>query len=188
MPFGASTLLLASLVLQTPESKPDVRTLQFVLGNPSLKRHASVRHNELTISGGAGASYVSSINLGEFEMEGEVAALDSSEATLLLYASVDKGWHATSQITIPFTGRNGTSWQTLRIVSTGGHLTVALGDVTIADQQVPADSYGRLGIDVTRGRLSIRDWRALRRDSGDDPREFVALNPISHSVTRRGVR
>jgi len=35
MPFGASTLLLASLVLQAPESKPDVRTLQFVLGNPS---------------------------------------------------------------------------------------------------------------------------------------------------------
>jgi len=68
-------------------------------------------------------------------------------------------------------------------------LTVTLGDVTIADQQVPADSYGRLGIDVTRGRLSIRDWRALRRDSGGDPREFVALNPdlALSNASRRAV-
>lgn len=180
MPVGVSTLIVALLAFPQAEGvppRPDVRTIQFAIGTPAQKKHVTVRHNELTFSEGAGGPYVSSINLGEFEAQGEISARTGADATLVVDASVDPYLHAKAHVEVPLADISGKPWQTMRVLCADGHLTVSVGDVTIAQRDVPREAWGRLGFDVRRGELSLRGWQVLRRDSGSDPRVLVALNP-----------
>lgn len=115
--------------------------------------------------------------MAEFEAAGEVEMPEGADADLLVYVSVDARWHAKKQTKIPLPGSLGPDWKAVRVSSVGGHLIVSIDGAVIGQVDVPAGAYGRIGFDVTRGRLSVRDWRVVRLDAAGAPRTLVALNP-----------
>jgi hypothetical protein len=71
MPSLASTLVLASLAFQQAAAvpAPQPTALQFVMADRALKSHASVSHNELTVTAGANEPYLSTATLTDHELD-----------------------------------------------------------------------------------------------------------------------
>ena len=71
-----SSLAILLALLQSgaaqPAATPESLVVQFVLRNETMKQHASVVENELTISAGANEPYLSSVKVGDFEATGEI--------------------------------------------------------------------------------------------------------------------
>ena len=53
----------------------------------------------------------------------------------------------------------------------------SIAGAVVGKADVPAGAYGRIGFDVARGKLSVRNWRVLRLDAAGTPRVLIALNP-----------
>jgi len=175
----ASTFVLASLVLQAPDSTavtPPSLVLQFVLDTSSQKKHASVVHNELTIKAGSKQPYLSAQGLGDFEAWGDISMPEAAHASLLLYTHVDSRWKVDRKTAIPLPSLT-TEWQPMKIVCVARHLVVSIGGATVVDKDLADDDYGPLGFEVDSGALSLRKWRAARRDAYLGARSLSAAEP-----------
>ena len=175
-----STLALLSALPQAGTASRTTSAplpVQFVLQTSALKKHASVVNNELTITGGARQSYLSSMKVGDFEASGEIAVSGETAATVLVGASVDDDWRPHRRLQLPLPATLGDGWMPMTITSRSGHVTVAVNGAAIAAQDFTDDPYGRFGFEVSRGKLSLRRWHVTREDAYLDPRPLTASNP-----------
>jgi len=175
MLLGASTLLLASLVLQAPAT-PRAQALQFIVQTSSQKHHATVVHNELTIAAGSKEPYLSAQGLGDFEARGEISMPEPSRAALLVYTHVDRDWKVsrTTQVVLPPVTKE---WQPMNVTCIARHLLVSIAGATVVEKDLDDDDYGPMGFEVESGSLSLRQWRATRRDAYLDSRPLSETDP-----------
>ena len=165
---GLSALLHSGAGVQTPAPAGSV-PVQFVLRNDAMKEHASVVNNELTITAGVNEPYLSSIAVGDFEATGELAMPADSRATLNLYAIVDESARVRRRMEIALPPMTETSWQSMTVTSLNHHIRVLIAGGSVAEREIEGDAYGLFGFEVSRGQLSLREWRVIRRDSSAAP-------------------
>jgi TonB family protein len=181
MESTALLLLPITLMLSqadTPaQAMNDPVPLHFVLQTSALKKHAVVENNELTVTGGAGQPYLSSVNLGDFEASGEMAIRDPSDVSVLVGTIVDPDGrvHRRERVVLP--PSIGSHWLPVVVSCVARHLSVAVDGHVVAEQQIERDPYGRFGFEVERGTLSLRGWRVVRRDAYLDPQPLTARSP-----------
>ena len=188
MAASITALLLSSYVAFVQAAPPAASpALQFVIADRALKTHASVANNELTITAGANEPYLSSATVTDFEIAGEVRFDGNADAALLLYAwepeissappvfplrlansprlgeLSGRGVHAThdAKVAASFLASAG-DWQWIRLSCVGPHVRVWVAGGILADGTLPAPQYGRIGLEVTKGSVSLRNWQIVR--------------------------
>jgi TonB family protein len=188
MAASITALLLSSYFAFVQAAPPPASpALQFVIADRALKSHAIVTKNELTITGGAKEPYLSSATVTDFEIAGEVRFDGEADAALLLYAWEREissappvfplrlanssrlgelsgaGAHATSdpKVVASFLASSG-DWQWIRVSCVGRHVRAWVAGGILADGTLPAPQYGRIGLEVTKGSVSLRNWQIVR--------------------------
>ena len=181
-PPVAALLVSLYVALQAAPAPAAYSPVQFVIADSALKKHRTVVGNELTITAGAGEPYLSSAAVTDFEMTGEIQFGQDADAALLLYAWEPEiardaaarlvlaksahngelsggGVRATREagIAAAFVARSG--WQWIRVSCIGRHVRVSAVGGVLTEGDLPAAQYGRVGIEVTKGSISLRNWQ-----------------------------
>jgi len=165
-------LAVVPVLLQSPAATQPAREslpVQFVLRNETMKQHATVVDNQLTITAGADEPYLSSITVGAFEASGEIAMPANSRATLQLFATVEPDAAAHPRVEVPLPPTSDDGWQPMTVSSLGGHVRVVIAGRVIAEREVEGEPVGLFGFDVSTGQLSLRSWRVVRHDVSPAP-------------------
>ena len=184
MVLAASTLVWALLVQQPAAPAPT--PVQFVLHTAALKKHATLVDNELTITAGVREPYLSSATIMDFEIVGEIRLQADADGALLLYAwepeifaatafpiRLDasprfgelsgEGVHATHDSTVAAAFLAAArDWQWIRVSCIGRHVRVTCRPAFLTEGDLPLPDYGRIGLEVTRGSISLRNWQFVR--------------------------
>lgn len=183
-------LLWSSFVLMQATPVPSTHLpVQFVTQTRAQKKHATIVNNELTLTGGAKEPYLSSAAVMDFEIVGEIRLSDDADAHLLLYAweaailsppvfplglgnsatfgeLSGAGVHATDDATVAAAFRRGAqNWQWIRISCVGRHVRVTVPAGVLTEGDLPSPEYGRIGIEVTKGSVSLRNWQFVREEA-----------------------
>jgi TonB family protein len=185
-------------------SLPSAEPIQFVR-YASMKAHATVAGDVVKVTGGAGDPLLSSIQVGDFELSGDVRiASPRTDAAILvralargdrqdrrLYAILigdatdpqhlagtvigqDAGVRFTIEPDASGAHRAGlTTWQHFDIRCAGRHLRVFEDGRLLTDADVPDESYGRVGVEVSKGAIELRDWRVTSLDRFRDTRPLL---------------
>jgi TonB family protein len=53
-------------------------------------------------------------------------------------------------------------WQWIRVSCVGRHVRAWVAGGILADGTLPAPQYGRIGLEVTKGSVSLRNWQIVR--------------------------
>jgi TonB family protein len=192
-----SLYVFASQAGPPPSSRPPV---QFVLGDSALKKHATVAGNELTITAGAKKPYLSLATVTDFEIVGEIRLDGDADAALLLYAwepeiasepvfplrlasSPHAGELSGPGVRASSDAKVGASfvaaardWQPIRISCMGRHVRVVVSGGLLTEGDLPSPQFGRIGIEVKKGSISLRNWQFVRWD-GPATRPLLDDNP-----------
>ena len=180
-------LIAGSLLAQAAVPPAVAPPVQFVMNTRALKAHAATAGNELTIRSGAGEPYLSSVAATDFLVQGEIRLDTAADAVLVLYAwepeiaagrrvgfplrigNSDRigqlsgdGVHATQDRTVAASFLNAAGdWQAIQISCIGRHVRVSVPAGVLVEGDLPSPEYGRIALEVTKGSISLRNWRFL---------------------------
>lgn len=181
-------LIAGSLLAQAAVPPAVAHPVQFVMNTRALETHAATAGSELTIRSGAGEPYLSSVAATDFVVEGEIRLDASADAVLVLYAWEPEiaagrrvgfplrlgnsnqiaeisgnGVHATQDRAVATSFLAGAGdWQSIQISCIGRHVRMSVPAGVLVEGDLPSPEYGRIGLEVTKGSISLRNWRFLR--------------------------
>ena len=199
--FAAVAGLFVAFWVQAAAPPSGQRAVQFLTDTPALKAHATVVNNELTITAGAREPYLSSVAVTDFEIVGKIRLPEDADAALLLYA-----WEPgiASEPVFPLVLANSPrfgvlsgdgvqttqdqkvataflaaarDWQWVRVSCIGRHVRVSVPAGVLTEGDLPTPEYGRMGIQVTSGSVSLRNWQFVRGDRPAAARPLMEENP-----------
>ena len=134
--FGLLLTLSASGASTAAQAQSE--PVQFVLPDAAM-RGASAASDELIITAAVRQPYLSSIEVGEFEASGEIAAAsEGADAAVILYAAVDGGSHTRGSITIALPALRTSGWQPMTISSLDNHVRVSISGRVVGEADVDA--------------------------------------------------